>query len=215
MGPPEGEKGEKRVKSRILALLWGVPATSRVLAADFSDPDWPCIQRKTPSLSIAQMWGGPPIGPEMENGWRDWPDAAALAPALAVRRTSLEEAERLIEEFAHRGDGTNGPRLSALFAGAFTLIERERAAIIGGVARYAHKQAGLADRIEGMRDELALLQAAAEPDFDRIEELEDTIAWDTRIFRDRALSLTYVCETPVILEKRIFALARAIAAHLE
>jgi hypothetical protein len=55
----------------------------------------------------------------------------------------------------------------------------------------------------------------AEPkDFDRIEELEDTLAWETRIFRDRAQSLTYVCETPVLLEQRAFAIARLIAARL-
>ena len=37
------------------------------------------------------------------------------------------------------------------------------------------------------------------------------LGWETRIFRDRAQSLTYVCETPVLLERRAFELARAFA----
>jgi len=185
-------------------------------AADFSDPDWPCIQRKVLHLSVGQMWAGPPIEEAQLRDWRDDPAIGALAPAIAARRTSLPEAEALIADFAAKAEaGARPARLAALFAGVFSLIERERSAIIAGVGRYAHKQAALAERIEGMRDELTELQEAAEKDFDRIEELEDTIAWDERIFRDRAQSLTYVCESPVILEKRAFALARAMMAHLE
>ena len=37
---------------------------------------------------------------------------------------------------------------------------------------------------------------------------------DQRIFTDRQQSLSHVCETPVILEQRAFALGRAIAGHL-
>jgi hypothetical protein len=41
--------------------------------------------------------------------------------------------------------------------------------------------------------------------------LRQKLAWDTRIFRERSQSLTYVCETPVLLERRAFELARALA----
>jgi hypothetical protein len=34
------------------------------------------------------------------------------------------------------------------------------------------------------------------------------------VFDERKQSLTYVCESPVILEKRAFAIARAIMRHL-
>jgi hypothetical protein len=42
--------------------------------------------------------------------------------------------------------------------------------------------------------------------------LEDRLAWEARIFKERAQSLTYVCETPVLLEQRAFAIARTLAA---
>jgi hypothetical protein len=40
-------------------------------------------------------------------------------------------------------------------------------------------------------------------------------SWDMRLYEDRRDSLTYLCEQPVLLEQRAFALARAIAGHLE
>ena len=34
--------------------------------------------------------------------------------------------------------------------------------------------------------------------------------WDERIHTDRQRSLTYVCETPVLLEKRLYAIAQLL-----
>jgi hypothetical protein len=186
-----------------------------VQAADFNDPEWPCVQRKVVNLSVGQMWAGPLISEDVMTGWREMPDVAALAPVVSVRRTTLEEAEVLIADFAKSTTDGRAEKLSALFAGAFQLIERERTAIISGIGRYARKQTGLSEKIDAMQAELADLNTATELDYDRIEELEDTLAWDTRIYRDRQQSLTYVCETPVILEKRAFALARTIMANIE
>ena len=83
---------------------------------------------------------------------------------------------------------------------------------MAGITRYAHKQEALDGRIDEARHEFAALNAAEPKDFDRIDALEEEIDWSTRIFQDRQQSLTYVCETPVILEQRAFALGRAIAA---
>ena len=65
-----------------------------------------------------------------------------------------------------------------------------------------------------MRHEFAALEAAEDKDFDRMDALEQELDWSTRIFQDRQQSLTYVCETPVILEQRAFALGRAVEALL-
>ena len=50
---------------------------------------------------------------------------------------------------------------------------------------------------------------------DAIEEREDKLLWDTRIYQDRNKSLTYVCESPVIIEKRAFAIGKVIQAAME
>jgi hypothetical protein len=39
--------------------------------------------------------------------------------------------------------------------------------------------------------------------------------WDTRIFEERRKTMNFVCEVPVLIEQRLFALARAIQQSLE
>ena len=41
----------------LAALLF--TAVSPAIAAMNTDPDWPCIQRKVPELSLGQIWDGP------------------------------------------------------------------------------------------------------------------------------------------------------------
>ena len=96
----------------------------------------------------------------------------------------------------------------------FDRIESERSALIAGIARYGQKQVALAKMIEDRRSRMARLEAEENPDFDAMDAEEKALDWDQRIFTERQKSLTYVCETPVILEQRVFALARAIASHL-
>jgi hypothetical protein len=42
------------------------------------------------------------------------------------------------------------------------------------------------------------------------EQLTNQLAWQTRIFEDRRKSTSYVCDVPVLIEKRLFDLATAI-----
>ena len=71
-----------------------------------------------------------------------------------------------------------------------------------------------AAQVQARRARMATLEAADKPDFDAIDAEEKALDWDQRIFTERQQSLTYVCETPVILEQRLFALGRALAAGL-
>ena len=186
--------------------LAGTPA----LAAGPVDPDWPCIQRRVPHLSLGQVWSGPV------------PDAAAtersqsaeirdLARVISLRRTDLKEAGEAIDSFA---PGRLATDLTALMVATFRDIDTTRDRVMSGITRYAHKQEDLDRDINARRNEFDTANAAEPKDFDRLDALETQIAWATRVFRDRQQSLTYVCETPVILEQRAFALGRLIAAHL-
>ena len=195
-----------------LCLIASLTA-SAASAASFDDPDWPCIQRKVPTLSIGQMWAGPLVDAKIE-ALADDADIKNLSTRIALRRTKLEEAEVLVSEFSDAQTSDQNEKLTALFFAAFEKINHDRSAIVAGIGRYAHKQQALTEQIDTRRSEIHDLNAAAEPDFDKIEELEDQLTWDTRIFEDRRQSLTYVCETPVILEQRAFALGRMIMEHL-
>lgn len=179
-------------------------------AASGTDPDWPCIQRKQPHLSLGQIWTGPVPDDRTAELARD-PRIDALAARLEQRRLPMEQAEAEIAQFAAQADDA---QLTALMVAIFDKIEPDRSALIEGIARYGRAQVDMARRIEERRAAMAELEAAPDPDFDAIDAAEEALDWDHRIFTERQQSLTYVCETPVILEQRAFALGRAIASHL-
>ncbi len=194
----------------IRALLLGLVVAAPAFAAGPPDPDWPCIQRRQPQLSIAQVWGGP-VPDEATLALAKAPEIQSVAEVLALRRTPMADAEARIAAFAADHDPQ---ALVALYAASFEHTNRARSRVMEGITRYAHKQEALDAKIEHLRHEFAALQAADDQDFDRMDALERDLDWSTRIFQDRQQSLTYVCETPVILEQRAFALGRAVEALL-
>lgn len=175
------------------------------------DPDWPCVQRRQPHLSIAQVWGGPAPDAAAEALART-PEVDDLAQVLALRRTPVAEAETEMRAFAASHDDPEA--VVALFSATFDHIDSTRDRVMAGITRYAHKQVTLERQIEDLRHQMTALEAAETKDFDRMDEVEKRLDWSTRIFQDRQQSLTYVCETPVILEQRAFALGRAAQALL-
>lgn len=195
-------------------ILWGlvlpVLAATAGHAAGPVDPDWPCVQRRQPALSVGQVWGGPPPDDAAQAHVED-PDVQQLAQVIALRRTALPEAEGMVRDFAASHDT---PALVGLFLAAFDHIQSQRNRVMAGITRYAHKQEALEVRIEELRHEFARLDQTEPKDFDAIDKVEEQIDWSTRIFQDRQQSLTYVCETPVVLEQRAFALGRIIAAQV-
>lgn len=195
----------------ILTLILAMAAGSALAASGGVDPTWPCIQRKQPHLSLGQVWSGPPPDEETEELARD-PEIAALADRLEQRRLPLEEAEAEIAEFAKQADAS---RLTALMVAIFDRIEPERSAIIAGIARYGESQVAISKRIEERRARMEEMEAADEPDFDAIDAEEEALDWDQRILTERQQSLTYVCETPVLLEQRAFALGRALSGYID
>ena len=192
-----------------LALMLSL-AAAPALAAGPPDPDWPCIQRRQPHLSLGQVWSGPPPD-DAVTALAKGAEVQRVAKLIALRRTSMEEAGTLVADFAATADA---PALVALNLAAFDHIQQARDRVMAGITRYAHKQEALDAHIKEKRQEFDRLSAAESPDFDAIDKVEEDIDWSTRIFQDRQQSLTYVCETPVILEQRAFALGRMIAGHL-
>jgi prefoldin subunit 5 len=193
-----------------VVLLLGLAAATPVQAAGPVDPDWPCIQRRQPHLSMAQVWGGP-VPDEATLALAQSPEIQAVAQAIALRRTPIDAVEAAVTDFAADHDAQ---ALVALFAATFDHVNLTRDRVMAGITRYAHKQATLEAEISALRREFAALEAAEPQDFDRIDAVERELDWSMRIFQDRQQSLTYVCETPVILEQRAFALGRAAEALL-
>ncbi len=189
----------------VLALVIGFAETGH--AADFSDPTWPCIQRKVENLSLGIMWPHPVSDAEL--GAND----LALVESLVLRRVSLDDAGDLIDGYVASEPDVTTQKLGAVFSEAFERINQRRRAIIEGIGRYSKKQIALAKSIDETRKEMATHMQASAPDFDAVDRLEEKLDWDKRIYRDRARSLTYVCETPVQLEKRIYGIGQLLLKH--
>jgi hypothetical protein len=179
-------------------------------AADPTDPDWPCVQRKVPELSIGQMWSGP----LPDDAWKTNAEVKELARHLVPRRVTPEEVAAEAGAFVDTlAPDVRDEALADLFAAVLQRINAERGQVIAGIGRYARHQQEIGARIEAREDEISKLQQVPDDqkDWDKIEELQDALAWDTRIFKERAQALTYVCETPVLLEQRAFAIARTLS----
>lgn len=199
------------IRAALLAAALAAPLAA--WAAGPPDPDWPCIQRRQPHLSMAQVWGGP-VPTEAELDLARTREVQAAAQVIALRRTPMPEAEAAIAAFAASHADAGAAGLVALFAAAFDHVNQTRDRVMAGITRYAHKQEALEARIEELRGRYAAQNAAEPKDFDAIDATERELDWSMRIFQDRQQSLTYVCETPVILEQRAFALGRAVEARL-
>lgn len=181
-------------------------------ASDFSDPEWPCIQRKVENLSLGLMWPSPV--PDGALRAEIAPEAKDLVSTVVLRRIPLEEIDGLVTDFTKTAPDLGNDDLGQVFREAFNRINNERSRLISGISRYSRNQIELAATVEAKREEMEKLMEAENPDFDRVDELELQLAWDERIYQDRAHSLTYVCETPVLLEKRAYAIAQALSHHL-
>ena len=197
------------IRSHIFSLcLAALIAHAPVYADAITDPTWPCIQRKVETLSLGLMWPHPideaQIPPEIAAGGVD------LAETLELRRVDLEEADAQIAQFVKDHPEVTQADMGQVFQHIFDKLNRDRRALIVGIERYAQKQIALSDRINDARTEMHSLTSATTPDQNAIHSLEQQIAWDERVFQERSRSLTYVCETPVLLEQRLYALAQLL-----
>ena len=190
--------------ARMLAGLILTGIALPALAAGPSEPDWPCVQRKIEHLSIAAMWPNP-IPDETEPLPEDLVEVAAQ---LALRRVSEDEAQELLSRAREAHPDLGPDDYGQVFRITFDHIDRQRTEIVAGIGRYASNQSTLASELEDLRAEMKQLEAAETPDFDRMDEVETEIDWRVRIFSDRNRALTYVCESPVLLEQRAFWIAQ-------
>jgi hypothetical protein len=175
--------------------------------------DWPCRQAKVGTIALASIWAGPPI--EAAQDWRSDAEVAALVTRVSERRTPLDEAQSVIADYAKRLDKEQkNTRLAMLMAGVFDRLNSERDSVIAGLERYGRKQKDMAERVKSEIEALNAAQSESNGDQQKVADLSNRVQWDTRVFEDRRRALTFVCETPVLIEQRLGALARTIAAAM-
>src|SRR5262245_2268139 len=184
------------------------------LAADPRFPDWPCNQVKVPEISVAAVWAGPSID-DVGSVWEEDATIKELVARLAARRTPLDDAQKAISDVVTGIESERQRKAKLIFAGLFQTLNHERSEVMRGIERYARKQKEFSDQIRSTILQLRELQDRPDPDQSRIDDLTNRVEWDTRIFEERRKTMNFVCEVPVLIEQRLFALARAIQQSLE
>ncbi|TIX74096.1 MAG: hypothetical protein E5V25_03490, partial [Mesorhizobium sp.] len=143
---------------RSLAVVAMLTPSVNVEAAN-TDPDWPCIQRKVPQLSLGQIWNGPELPPAAKDLSKD-PAVSALVEEVAARRIPIAEAQKKIKDFAAALPTEQlAPKMAMLVQGMFDHMDAERSQVISGISRYAHKQLEMAAALRKEASDVDALQA--------------------------------------------------------
>ena len=189
--------------------------TTETFAADPAEQavQWPCAQRKVPTISAGTLWSGP----SLDEG-KDWDQdnaVAALAQKLASRRLALDEVDPLLTQFAKNAGKDKDKKLTELFVGVLDVINTNRSEILEGIMRYAQGQERLAGRMRKEADAISEKMTDVQgPTGIAATQQNRDFAWDQRIFKERKQALGYVCETPSLLERRAYEVAKRIQAQL-
>lgn len=195
----------------IIALFAGFLAALNAHSAPppAQDPDWPCQQRLVPHLAAAAYWNGQPV--ESFANWQDDSAVADLVRRLAPRRVSTQEGLSEIAAFARSVSNDRPRRLTLVFRGLLEETDRERAGLIKELKEIGRRQHELADLVARLATELNAIppdttgEAAA-----KRTDLQQRHDFTARNFEEIQRTIRYACETPVELDARLGAWARAL-----
>jgi chromosome segregation ATPase len=168
---------------------------------------------KVPGIAIASVWNGPSI--DIDDGAKPI-DAkqAELVSRLAARRTPIEDARKLIADYVVGTSAEKQEKAKTLFAALYSTLNAQRDEVMNGIERFSRKQKTAADDIREEAQKLRQMQDKPNADQAQTEDLASRLAWQTRIFEDRRKSTSYVCDVPVLIEKRLFDLGGAIQSTI-
>jgi hypothetical protein len=196
-----------------VAVAMAACVTQPAFALDPRYPDWPCQQLKVPEISIATVWTGPSIEAIDKTTPAD-PKEAELVSRLAARRTPIEDARKLIADYVVGTNEEKQQKAQTLFAALYSTLNAQRDQVMNGIERFSRKQKAMAEQIREKTQKMREMQDMPNADQTQNNELASQLSWQTRIFEDRRKSTSYVCDVPVLIEKRLFDLGNAIQNSL-
>jgi hypothetical protein len=183
-------------------------------AAQTMQGDWPCKQVRVPEIAIGTVWTGSSIDVERK-AWRDDATVADLVERIAPRRTPLEEAERLIEDFARAAGVNRKARLTLLFAGLYDRMNDERREVVVGLDRFGRRLKEIAGAARVDADALRDVQSKTPSDPDTVKKAAETLQWRLRVHEEQRKMTQFVCESPALIEQRFGALARMVEGAMQ
>ena len=170
-----------------------------------ADPNWPCVQRLVPSVTMGTYWAGPPAASD----WRSDPRVVALVAQVAPRSVSREAGAKQLEAFAATVPAPERPiMLAKVFAGLVDETNTQRTQVIDRLRDIAIRQRNLTGVVGKATSELRALPSDA-PAAER-EEVTNRRGFLIRDYEAVEQTIRYACEAPVQLEARLGAFARTL-----
>jgi hypothetical protein len=162
-----------------------------------------------PKLTAAAYWSGPAL--EGLGDWRADPAVADLVRRLAPRRVSTQAGLSEIAAFVRTVSNDRPRRLALVFRGLLEETDRERAALVEELKEIGRRQHELADLVARLATERNAIppDARGEAAEKRID-LQQRHDFSARNFEEIQRTIRYACETPVELDARLGAWARAL-----
>jgi hypothetical protein len=192
-----------------LGLALAATVNARSAPPRVEDPDWPCQQRLVPKLTAAAYWSGPAL--EGLGDWRADPEIADLVRRLSPRRVTTQEGLAKIALLVQASPLDRPRRLALAFEGLLEETNRERSALIEKLKEIGRRQRELADVAARLTAELNSSPPDARSDAAaRRSELQQRHDFTVRNFEEIQRTIRYACETPVELDARLGAWARAL-----
>ena len=197
-----------RVGAAVGVLLAALGAHVSAQPPRAAPADWPCVQSYVPSVSAGRFWQGELPGAER---WRDDARVVGLADELLQRTLGLDESLDRVREFFALPENATRATGEALIGALTAAVNRERARVLDAVVRFGGRQRVLAERIESQAQSLEELQNTG-GDEAELEDLQTRQRWDIRVFEERERMADHLCEQPVLLEQKFFAIGRVVAS---
>lgn len=180
--------------------------------------EWPCVQRRVEQISVGQVWDGPQI--DGLSGWFREPKIVELIELLSSRRVPVEQAEAAIKAYADSlPEAERDQKLSLLFAGLFDKVSSQRRSVMSGILKYQKSQIARSQELERQTTAIGELESKRPPgisdDTPELADAREKFNWATKIFQERQSSIPLACELPVLIEERLYAMARAIRSNMK
>jgi hypothetical protein len=179
----------------LLALSWTAHAQF-----PGADPDWPCAARLVPTLTPGAYWNGPVTA---NPGWRDDDKLFPLVTAIVDRDTP--DAEALAKLTALAAAMPPASR-SALFGDLVDQTNDERTLLINRIKQLGRRQRRMGDVIARLSTEIDTLP----PTDPHRAELVGERDLDVQAFGETQHTMTYACEAPANMERRLGAFAKIL-----
>jgi hypothetical protein len=162
-----------------------------------------------PNLTAAAYWNGPSL--DTVGDWHSDAEIANLVQRLSPRRVPTEEGLSEIGAIAGGLSGDRPRRLALAFRGLLEETNRQRATLIEQLKQIGRRQRELADLVAQLSAELKSipLDATGEAAVKRVD-LQQRHDFTARNFEEIQRTIRYACETPVELDTRLGAWARAL-----